>query len=432
MKDVRYMNGKTEAIVKLNETIKFDSERHYTISDKDVKIVGMRTIRKVGMFPGPTRRSLEEDTVPVPIRRPVEEDTVPVHTQRPVEEDTVPVHKRRPVEEDIVPVPTRRPVEKDTVPVHKRRPVEEDTVPVPIRRPEEEDMVAVPTRRSLEEDMVLVPTKKSEDRPVEMDRVPVAIQGSEDLHKEKTDCATGSRAPVPRCPSPEESNVTELVRCPPEKCDLLKVMLPDLKSSLPNCSLKIVTEGIKLIGASRSVKLARLEISEQVFNFDSHSITDVPSKRAKLLLSDRGQQQVQELFSNSGIQAVLSVRDDQLKLTATDSHQWSVASKVLEKNIHRFDIPVEDFHQAYLQSAECKQFIKDLEHNYTAAVEKGRSTLVIEALGDCTVEIQKLHDNLEAHAQHTEEIHLKEEDWKLLREHHQAEVEALGHKSADG
>ena len=182
--------------------------------------------------------------------------------------------------------------------------------------------------------------------------------------------------------------------------------------------MKIVTEGIKLIGASRSVKLARLEISEQVFNFDSHSITDVPSKRAKLLLSDRGQQQVQELFSNAGIQAVLSVEEDTVK--------------VLEKNIRRFDIPVEDFHQAYLQSAECKQFINDLEHNYTAAVEKGRSTLVIEALGDCTVEIQKLHDKLEAHAQHTEEIHLKKEDWKLLREHHQAEVEALGHKSADG
>ena len=235
MKDVSYMNGKTEAIVMLNETIKFDSERHYTISDKDVKIVGMRTIRKVGMFPGPTRRSLEEDTVPVPIRRPVEEDTVPVHTQRPVEEDTVPVHKRRPVEEDIVPVPTRRPVEEDTVPVHKRRPVEEDTVPVPIRRPEEEDMVAVPTRRSLEEDMVLVPTKKSEDTPVEMDRVHVAIQGSEDLHKEKTDCATGSRAPVPHCPSPEESNVTELVRCPPEKGDAARFEIVSAKLFFENC-----------------------------------------------------------------------------------------------------------------------------------------------------------------------------------------------------
>ena len=363
-----------------------------------------------------------EDKVPVHTRRAVEEDTVPVPTRRSLEEDTVPVPTRRSVEEDMVTVSTRRSLEEDTVSVPTRRPVEEDTVPVPMRRPEEEDMVTVPTRRSLEEDMVLVPTEKSDDRPVEKDKVPVAIQGSEFLHKEKTNCATGSRAPVPRCPSPEESNVTELVRCSPVKQDLLRMLLPYLQSSLPNCSLKIVTECIKLIGASRSVKLAKLKISEQVLNFDS----------AKLLLSDGGQQQVQELFSNAGILAVLSVRDDKLWLTATDSNQRSVASKVLEKNIRRFDIPVEDFHQAYLQSAECKQFIKDLEHNYTAAVEKGRSTLVIEALEDCTEEIQKLHDKLEAHAQRTEEIHLKEEDWKLLWKCHQAEVEAIWHKSADG
>ena len=417
MKDVRYMNGKTEAIVKLNETIKFDSKILCTISDKDVKIVGMCTKRKVY---GPRRRSVEEDTVPVPKHRYVEEDTVPVPTRRSVAKETVPVPTRRSVEKDTFPVPTQRPVEADMVPVPTRRPVEEDTVPVPTRRP-------------VEVDMVLVPTRKPEDRPVEKDKDSVPIQGSEDLHKEKTDCATGSRAPVPRCPSPEESNVTELVRYQSVKQDLLSMLLPHLQSSLPNCSLKVVTEGIKLIGASRSVKQARLKISEQVFNFDSHSITNVPSKRAKLLLSNRGQQQVQELFSNAGIQAVLSVRDDQLRLTATDSHQMLVASRILEKNIRRFDIPVEGFHQAYLQSAECKQFIEDLEHNYTAAVEKGRSTLVIEALGDCTEEIQKqVLGKLEAHAQHTEEIHLEKEDWKLLKKNHEAEVEALGCKSADG
>ncbi|KAI0240846.1 hypothetical protein LSAT2_008351 [Lamellibrachia satsuma] len=255
--------------------------------------------------------------------------------------------------------------------------------------------------------------------------VPVAIQGSEDFHKEKTDCAADSRAPAPRCPSPEESNVTGLVRCSPMKCDLLKVMLPDLQSSLPNCSLKIVTEGIELHSVSGSVKEAKLKICEQVYNFDSHAISDMDSQRAKLLMSDGGQQQVQKLFSKAGIQAVLSVTDGQLWLIATDS------SKILEKSLHSFEIPVEDFHQEYLQSAECKQFIEDLEHNYTVLVEKRKSKLVIEALGDCTEEIQKqIHDILEAHAQCTEEIHLKVEDWELLNAHHKETVEALG--CADG
>ena len=500
VEDVRYMNGKTEAIVKLNETIKFDSEIFCTISDKDVKIVGLHTKCKItdhtrrhmekDMIPVPTRRpveevmedptekdhterSLEECIVPDPTRRSVEEDPtrrsleeyiVPIPTQRPVEEvmedPTEDDHTQRSLEEYIVPDPTQRPVEEvmedpieddhtqrsleeyivpDPTPTpveevmedpmeddHTRRSPEEYIVPVPTRMPVEEVMEEDHTRRSLEEDMVPVPTRQPEDRSVEKNNVP-ALPGSEDLHKEKTDCAAGPRAPAPPCPSPEESNVTELVRCSPMKCNLLKVMLPDLQLFLPNYSLKIVTEGIKLHSASGSVKEAKLKISEQVFKFDSHAISDMDSQRAKLLMSDGGQQQVQKLFSKAGIQAMLSVTDDQLWLTATDSSKNVEASEILEKSVHSFEIPVEDFHQEYLQSTECKHFIEDLEHKYTVLVEKGRSKLVVEALGNCTEEIQKqIHDRLEAHAQRTEEIHLKVEDWELLNAHHKETVEALG------
>ena len=335
--DVQYMNDKTEAIVKLNETIKFESERRYTISDKDVKIVGIR----------------------------------------------------------------------------KKR-----TVPLPIRR-------------SIKEGMVHVPRKKLENRSVIKDKVPVAIPGSEDLHKEKTDCAAGPRAPVPRCPSPEESNVTELVRCPSEKQELLRMLLPHLQQSLPNCSLKIVPEGIELIGASRSVKQAKLEISEKVFNFISHAISDAYSQRAKLLLSDGGQQHVQELFSKAETLAVLSVRDHQLWLTATDAHQVLAASKTLEKDIHMFDIPVEDFHHEFLQS-ECKQLIEDLENKYMVAIGQKQSTLVVEAMGNCGDEVMVvLREALNANAQQTEDILLEEDDWKLLNNHYQADIDDLGRNVVD-
>ena len=156
VKDVRYMNRKTEAIIKLNKTIKFNSEALCTISDTDVKIVSMHTKR-------------------IPEDKPTQMDKVNFPTQST----------------DLIPVPTRRP----------------------------------------------------EDRSMEKGKVHVAIQCSEDLHKGKTDCAISPGAQAPPYPSPKESTEG--------------------------------TEGIKLSGALESVKEAKLKISEQVFYFDSHVISDV-------------------------------------------------------------------------------------------------------------------------------------------------------------
>ena len=252
--------------------------------------------------------------------------------------------------------------------------------------------------------------------------------------RERNRTIVGNHVKIVRVPSSKEGNITELVRCPPMKQDLLKMMLPHWQSSLPNCSLKRVTEGIELSGISGLVKTAKLELCEQVFRFDRHAISDVDNQRAKLLMSDRGQQELQGLFSKEGIQAVLSVRDDQLWLIATDSHQYSVASKVLEKNLHRFEIPMEDFHQEFLQSADCEEFIEYLERKYIVIVDKRSSTFVVETLGDYSKEIkQQVSNKLEAYTQNCDTIVMEEEeDWKLLKTHHQAEVEALGCRSADG
>ena len=222
---------------------------------------------------------------------------------------------------------------------------------------------------------------------------------------------------------------TETAKYPAHKCDLLKMLLPDLQSTQQNCSMKIVAEGIELNGLDEAVKKARKEISEQVFRFKIHKI-EGNSQRSRLLQSDKSQQQVQELFSKAGIQAVLSVRDDQLLLTAADDEQKSQASRILERNIHRSEIPVDDFHQEFLQSAQWKQFIDDLERNHTVTVEKGTSSVVIEALGeDCSKDVLKqVHDKLKANAQQSDDIHLTEEEWELLKTHHQTEVEGFGRR----
>ena len=70
-----------------------------------------------------------------------------------------------------------------------------------------------------------------------------------------------------------------------------------------------------MLKISDFVFLAKLEL-EQVFIFDRHVISHVNNQWAKLITSDRGQQHVQGLFLKAGIQAVVSVRDDQSWLTA--------------------------------------------------------------------------------------------------------------------
>ena len=192
--------------------------------------------------------------------------------------------------------------------------------------------------------------------------------------------------------------------------------------------MKIITKGIELNGATDSLAKAKLKIAEKVFNFKSHTI-EGNNQWVRLLQSDKSQQQVQELFSKAGIQAVLSVRDDQLLLTAADDEQKSQASRILERNIHRSEIPVDDFHQEFLQSAQWKQFIDDLERNYTVTVEKVTSSVVIDALGDCSEDVLKqVRDKLEDNAQQSNDIHLTEEEWELLKTYHQTEVEDFGRR----
>ena len=219
---------------------------------------------------------------------------------------------------------------------------------------------------------------------------------------------------------------TEIAIYPADKRNLLEVLLADLRSSLPNCSMKIITEGIELNGATDSLAKAKLEIAEKVFKFKSHTI-EGSSQMVRLLQSDKSQQQVQGLFSTVGIHAVLSVRDDQLLLTAADDEQKSQASRVLERNLHRSEIPVDDFHQEFLQSDQWKQFIDDLERNYTVTVEKETSSVVIEALGDCSEDVLKqVRDKLKDNAQQSDDIHLTEEECELLKTYHQTEVEDFG------
>ena len=207
------------------------------------------------------------------------------------------------------------------------------------------------------------------------------------------------------------------------------MLLPDLRLSLPSCSLNIVAEGIELNGSDEAVRKAMLKISEQVFRFKSRPVKGT-NQRIRLLQSDKSQQQLQELFSKARIQAVLSVRDDQLLLTAADDEQKSQASRVLERNLHRSEIPVDDFHQEFLQSDQWKQFIDDLERNYTVTVEKGTSSVVIDALGNCSGDVLKqVRDKLKDNAKQSDDIHLTEEEWQLLKTYHQTQVEDLCKKT---
>ena len=286
----------------------------------------------------------------------------------------------------------------------------------PKERPEERPVVpvvrAVPTTRvsAVKAEKPTAPVVRAKEKPVvsrnravNEDGIPVVARCSEDDPKE----------------------TTGVVKFPAVKRDLLVMLLSDSQTLLPNCSFKMVTEGIELKGPAKAVAEARLNISEQVFRFKVSTI-EGNSQRVRLMQSDKSQQQVQELFLKAGIQVVLSVRDDKLLLTAADDEQKSQASRVLERNLHRSEIPVDDFHQEFLQSAQWKELIKDLERNYTVTVERETSSVVIDALGDCSEDVLKqVRDKLEDNAQQSDDIHLTEEEWQLLKTYHQTEVEDL-------
>ena len=366
VENIRYMNRKTEAMVKLDKSIPFDSEKTGTVSKRIIKIIPMRTRGKPF---SPTGWATQHQ-------------------------------------------PEKKAEQK---PSHSR--FRAEATPPVVRAEDEQTASKV---RAEEKPMV------SEDRGVYVDDISV---GCEDDAKETTECVVGSRAQSQPGSSPKESHIQETVTVAAGKRDLLKMLLPDLQASLPDCSLKFSMEGIELKGPAKAVTQAKFDISELVFRFKSHTI-EGNSQRVRLLQSDKSQQQVQELFSKAGIQAVLSVRGDQLLLTAADDEQKSQASRILERNIHRSEIPVDDFHQEFLQSAQWKQFIDDLERNYTITVEKGTSSVVIEALGDCSEDLLKqVRDKLEDNAQQSDDIQLTEEEWHLLKTYHQTDIEDLCKKT---
>ena len=376
VKKVTYNAKKTEATVELDDFIRFDSKKPCTISGKKVNIVAVTPNHK----PNSQAETPEERPV-VPIVRVVPKPRV--SAVRGQEKPTISKVTAAESSGD-------RAQEKPTVSKVRAAEISGDRAgkksTAPVDRAQEKPVV-------------------SGNRAV---NVAVAAWHSEDVPKE----------------------TTELVTVAAGKRDLLKMLLPDLQALLPNCSLKMVTEGLEAKGPAEAVTQAKLQISEQVFRFNNKSHTiEGNSQRVRLLQSDKSQQQVQELFSKAGIRAVLSVRDDQLLLTATDDEQKSQASRILERNIHRSEIPVEDFHQEFLQSAQWKQFIDDLERNYTVTVEKGTSSVVIDALGDCSEDLLKqVHDKLDDNAQHSDDIHLTEEEWELLKTYHQTEVEDFGRR----
>ena len=376
VKKVTYNAKKTEATVELDDSIRFVSEKHCTISGRKVIIVAITPKHK------PTSQA------ETPEERPEKRPVVPI--VRSVPNTRVSAVKAQ---------------EKPTVSKVRAAEISGD-------RAQEKPTVSKVRAAEISGDRAgkksTAPVDRAQEKPVVSGNrtvnVSVAARCSEDVPKE----------------------TTELVKFPAVKRDLLKMLLPDLKELLPNCSLKIVTEGLEVKGPAEAVTQAKLQISEQAFRFKSHAV-EGNSQRVRLLQSDKRQQQVQELFSKAGIQAVLSVRDDQLLLTTTDDEQKSQASRVLERNLHRSEIPVDDFHQEFLQSAQWKQFIDDLERNYTVTVEKGTSSVVIEALGDCSEDLlRQVHDKLDDNAQQSNDIHLTEENWHLLKTCHQTEVEDFG------
>ena len=441
VEDIKYMNRKTEAIVKLDEIIPFDSEKTCTISERVIKIIPMRTTGKpyvhAGMpFPPTGRATPPTGRATSPIGRatpPIGRDTSPTgrdtsptgRATPPIGWDTPPTGRATP--------PTGRatqyqPEKKDEEkPFYSRFRAAEKATP-PVVRAEEKSMAPVvraddeptaPTVRAEEKSMV------SEDSSVAV-AVAVTSAGCEDDAKETTECVVGSRAQSQPGSSPKENHIQETVTVAAGKRDLLKMLLPDLQASLPDCTLKTAADGIKVSGPAEAVSQAMYHINIQVFSFKTH-IIPLDNQRARLLQSDKSQQQVQELFSKAGIQAVLAVRDDQLLLTAADDQMKEQASSILDRKLCKNEIPVDDFHQEFLQSAEWKQFIDDLERNYTVTVEKGTSSVVIEALGDCSEDVLKqVRDKLDDSAQQSDDIQLTEEDCELLNTYHQSEVEDLG------
>ena len=400
VENTRYMNRKTEAIVKLDETIPFDSEKTCIISERVFKIIPMRTTHKPNVHAGRSTSPTGWATPPTgrvtppsgkatpPIERatytpptgwatpPTGRATPPIGRATsstgwatpPTGRATPPTGRATPPTRNATPPTQHQPEKKsEEMPFYSRTSVvraEEKPTALVVRA---EDKPTAPTVRA--EPMV------SEDRAVYVDDVSVCCEVDE-----TTEYVVGSRAQSRLGSSPKASHIQETVTFAAGKRDLLKVLLPDLQASLPECSLKPAAEGIEVSGPAEAVSRAKCHINEQVFSFKTHVIP-LDNQRARLLQSGKSQQQVQELFSKARIQAVLSVRDDQLLLTAADDEQKSQASRVLERNLHRSEIPVDDFHQEFLQSDQWKQFIDDLERNYTVTVEKETSSVVIEAWG---------------------------------------------------
>ena len=416
IKKVTYQAGKTEAIVQLDDSIIFDSEKPCTISGRKVNIVAITTKHKPNFHAEiPEEKHEERPVVPIVRAAPTPRVSVVRAQEKPT------VSKVRAAD-----ISGGRAQEKPTV--SKVRAAE-----ISGGRAQEKPTVSkvraagISGGRAQEKPTVskVRAAEISGDRAGEKSTAPV-------VRAQEKAVVSGNRAVnvdvIAQCSEDVPKETTELVKFPSVKRDLLKMLLPELQALLPNCSLKTNAEGIELKGPAEAVTQAKLHISEQVFRFKIRTI-EGNSQRVRLLQSDKSQQQVQELFLKAGIQAVLSVRDDQLWLTAADDEQKSQASRVLERNIQRNEIPVDDFHQEFLQSAQWKEFIKDLERNYNVTVERETSSVVIDALGDCSEDLLKqVRDKLEDNAQQSNDILLTEEQWELLKTCHQTEVEDIGRK----
>ena len=405
---------------------RYDSGRRLTIGGKVVNVVHMKLDKKCPTYQRPIREiaTYPPDKAYLPVKNDITSKQEHAGDKHVVN-DTVSIHTRCPTYQRPIRGVVTYPPEKAYLPVKNDitnkqehagdKHVVNDTVSIPTRCPTYQRPIRGVVTYS--PDKAYLPVKND---------ITSKQEHAGDKH------VVNDTVSIPtRCPT-DQNQITVVTCFPTEKAYLLEMLLPGIQSSLPNCSLKRVPQGIALTATPDCVSQARLAVAEQVFNFVGHAISGVDSQRAKLLLSDRGQKLFQDLFSKAGIQAVVSVRDDQPWLTATDSHQNSVASKVLEKNIHKFGIPVADVQQKYLQSAECKQLIEDLENKHMVTVEQEQSTLVIEALGDCGDEVMAvLREALDANAQQTEDIVVAVDDWKLLSDHYQADIDALRRNTVD-
>ena len=418
VENTRYMNRKTEAIVTLDETIPFDSEKTCTVSKRVIKIIPMRTTCKPNVHAGKTFPPPGRATPPPGRATPSTGRATPPtgRATPPTGRDTPPTGWATP------------PTGRATPPTGWATPPTGRATPPTGRATSPTGRATPPTGRATSPTGRATPPTGRATLPPGRATSPPG-RATSPPGRETTECVVGSRAQSQPGSSRKESHIQETVTVAAGKRDLLKMLLPELEASLPDCSLKFIMEGIELKGPAEAVTQAKLHISEQVFRFKIRTI-EGNSQRVRLLQSDKSQQQVQELFLKAGIQAVLSVRDDQLLLTAADGQQKREASMVLERNLHRSEIPVDDFHQEFLQSAQWKEFIKDLERNYNVTVERETSSVVIDALGDCSEDLLKqVRDKLNDNAQQSDDIHLTEEEWQLLKTYHQTEVEDLCKKT---